>query len=159
VRYPLNGAPVDVLDRWFPAQDSWEAESTYVGAVDGISFSWTGRRVPAGRSLELKAVFAIDLPTWPSPPASATRTRMPTRTPSPTRSVLRTEAPQLPDATALVAVAKRVVSTGAIAGIVVSIVVVVVVAIVAVVCVRRREPHDEIQDELVGEGALQSLYT
>jgi hypothetical protein len=159
VRYPLNGAPVDVLDRWFPAQDSWEAASTYVGAVDGISFSWTGRRVPAGGSLELKAVFAIDLPTWPSPPASATRTRTPTRTPSPTRSVLRTEAPQLPDATALVAVAKRVVPTGAIAGIVVSIVVVVVVAIVAIGCVRRRAPHDEIQDELVGEGALQSLYT
>jgi hypothetical protein len=46
VRYALNGAPVDTLDRWAPLQDSWEATSGYDGPVDGLSFSWTGKLVP-----------------------------------------------------------------------------------------------------------------
>jgi hypothetical protein len=167
VRYP-NGAPCDMLDRFSPYQDSWEASGPWDAPTEGVSFSWLGRRVPAGRTLELATLFVLgtEQPAYATPVATASKIPTATRSPTPSRSRSGTTEPRPPAQTQAgqggLGAAGGGLSSGSLVGLVVGVVAVVAIAAVAAYClVQRRVPHaeDELQEELVGDKALQSLYT
>jgi hypothetical protein len=166
LRSDEDGAPVDTLDRFSPGVDSWDDFGSFDGSAEYLSFSWIGKRAPAGGSLELATIFGLGTPpVFASRPASISPPPRQTARATPSRTASLSRLPEMSEATANAsppAFGRSKVSTGAVAGLAVAVVAVVGIAVAAVCCLVRRtgpKPVDEMQDELVDQRPLEGLYT